>query len=134
MGMNAAAGLGVASCWIHRAKEEFESEEGKAILKKLGIEGDYEGIGNLVLGYAASLLGKRRRGKLTTSTEFKYKQTTIICDIPSSFRAVRHFDGVSPLSSPREPHVCPVVGFPGQSDHVAILTKSPRQGPTWGRH
>ena len=51
--MNAAAGLGVASCWIHRAKEEFESEEGKAILKKLGIEGDYEGIGNLVLGYAA---------------------------------------------------------------------------------
>ena len=27
--------------------------EGKAILKKLGIEGDYEGIGNLILGYAA---------------------------------------------------------------------------------
>ena len=51
--MNAAAGLDVASCWIHRAKEEFESEEGKTILKKLGIEGDYEGIGNLVLGYAA---------------------------------------------------------------------------------
>ena len=51
--MNAAAGLDVASCWIPRAKEEFESEEGKAILKKLGIEGDYEGIGNLVLGYAA---------------------------------------------------------------------------------
>ena len=36
--MKAAAGLGVASCWIHRAKEEFESEAGKAILKKLGIE------------------------------------------------------------------------------------------------
>ena len=51
--MNAAADLGVASCWIHRAKEEFESEEGKAILKELGIEGDYEGIGNLILGYAA---------------------------------------------------------------------------------
>ena len=51
--MNAAADLGVASCWIHRAKEEFESEEGKAILKQLGIEGDYEGIGNLILGYAA---------------------------------------------------------------------------------
>ena len=51
--MNAAADLGVASCWIHRAKEEFESEEGKAILKKLGIEGNYEGIGNLILGYAA---------------------------------------------------------------------------------
>ena len=51
--MNAAADLGVASCWVHRAKEEFESEEGKAILKKLGIEGDYEGIGHLILGYAA---------------------------------------------------------------------------------
>ena len=51
--MNAAADLGVASCWIHRAKEEFESEEGKAILKQLGIEGEYEGIGHLVLGYAA---------------------------------------------------------------------------------
>ena len=51
--MNAAADLGVASCWVHRAKEEFESEEGKAILKQLGIEGDYEGIGNLTLGYAA---------------------------------------------------------------------------------
>ena len=51
--MNAAADLGVASCWVHRAKEEFESKEGKAILKKLGIEGDYEGIGNLILGYAA---------------------------------------------------------------------------------
>lgn len=52
--MNAAADLGVASCWIHRAKEEFESEEGKAILKDLGIEGNYEGIGHLILGYAAS--------------------------------------------------------------------------------
>ena len=51
--MNAAADLGVASCWVHRAKEEFESEEGKAILKQLGIEGNYEGIGNLILGYAA---------------------------------------------------------------------------------
>ena len=52
--MNAAADLGVDSCWIHRAKEEFESEEGKEILKTLGINGDYEGIGHLVLGYAAA--------------------------------------------------------------------------------
>ncbi len=51
--MNAAEALGVASCWIHRAKEEFENEEGKEILKSLGIEGDYEGVGHLVLGYAA---------------------------------------------------------------------------------
>lgn len=52
--MNAAAALGVDSCWIHRAKEEFEMPEGKEILKNLGIEGDYEGIGHLVLGYAAA--------------------------------------------------------------------------------
>ncbi|MBQ6384456.1 MAG: nitroreductase [Clostridia bacterium] len=51
--MNAAHSLGIASCWIHRAKEEFDSEEGKTILKKLGIEGDYEGIGHCILGYAA---------------------------------------------------------------------------------
>ncbi|MBO4836549.1 MAG: nitroreductase [Clostridia bacterium] len=51
--MNAAADLGVANCWIHRAKEEFDSEEGKKILKDLGIEGNYEGIGHLILGYAA---------------------------------------------------------------------------------
>ena len=52
--MTAAEDLGIASCWIHRAKEEFESEEGKQILKDLGIEGDYEGIGHLILGYAAT--------------------------------------------------------------------------------
>ena len=51
--MNAAHSLGIASCWIHRAKEEFDSAEGKAILKSLGIEGDYEGIGHCILGYAA---------------------------------------------------------------------------------
>lgn len=54
--MNAAADLGVDSCWIHRAKEEFESEEGKEILRNLGIEGNYEGIGHLVLGYASAPL------------------------------------------------------------------------------
>lgn len=51
--MNAAHSLGIASCWIHRAKEEFDSAEGKTILKDLGIEGDYEGIGHCILGYAA---------------------------------------------------------------------------------
>ena len=50
--MNAAHALGVSSCWIHRAKETFESEEGKKILAELGIEGDLEGIGNCILGYA----------------------------------------------------------------------------------
>ena len=51
--MLAAHSLGLASIWIHRAKQEFESEEGKQILKDLGIEGDYEGIGHCVIGYAA---------------------------------------------------------------------------------
>lgn len=50
--MLAAHELGIASCWIHRAKEEFESPEGKQILKDLGITGDYEGIGHCILGYA----------------------------------------------------------------------------------
>ena len=51
--MNAAESLGVGSIWIHRAKEEFDSEFGKDLLKKLGIEGNYEGIGHCALGYAA---------------------------------------------------------------------------------
>ncbi|MPN63419.1 hypothetical protein SDC9_211178 [bioreactor metagenome] len=51
--LNAAHAVGLGSCWVHRAKEEFESEEGKALLKQWGIEGDFEGIGHVILGYAA---------------------------------------------------------------------------------
>jgi len=51
--MIAANSLGLGSCWIHRAKETFESEEGKRILTELGITEEYEGIGNCILGYAA---------------------------------------------------------------------------------
>jgi len=51
--LNAAHSEGVASCWIHRAKEVFETPEGKQILTSLGIEGEYEGIGNCILGYPA---------------------------------------------------------------------------------
>ena len=51
--MNAAESLGVGSIWIHRAKEEVDSEFGKDLLKKLGIEGNFEGIGHCALGYAA---------------------------------------------------------------------------------
>lgn len=50
--MLAAHAEGLGSCWIHRAREEFDSDEGKAILHDLGIEGDYEGIGHLIVGYA----------------------------------------------------------------------------------
>ena len=48
----AAHSLGLGACWIHRAKETFEKEEGKAILKSLGITDEYEGIGNCIVGYA----------------------------------------------------------------------------------
>ena len=47
-----ADALGLGSCWIHRAKEEFELPEGKELLKSLGIEDEYEGIGHCIIGYA----------------------------------------------------------------------------------
>lgn len=53
----AADAVGLGACWIHRAKEAFESEEGKAILAELGITGEYEGIGHCILGYLASTPG-----------------------------------------------------------------------------
>lgn len=49
--MNAASALGLGSCWINRAREVFDSSEGKSLLKKWGIEGNYTGIGNCILGY-----------------------------------------------------------------------------------
>lgn len=59
--MNAAEALGISSCWIHRAKEEFESTEGKELLRSLGIEGDYEGIGHCVLGYGEKIPARARK-------------------------------------------------------------------------
>ena len=49
--MLAAHALGLGACWIHRAKETFEQPAWKEFLKKLGIEGEYEGIGNCIIGY-----------------------------------------------------------------------------------
>ena len=49
----AAHSLGLGACWIHRAKEMFETEEGKALLQALGITDEYEGIGHCILGYPA---------------------------------------------------------------------------------
>lgn len=51
--MNAAHAVGVDSCWINRATEVFDSEEGKALLEKWGIKGEYRAIGNCILGYRA---------------------------------------------------------------------------------
>ena len=47
----AAHALGVGSCWIHRCFQMFESEEGKALLREWGVEGDYAGVGCCILGY-----------------------------------------------------------------------------------
>ena len=49
--MQAAHAVGLGSCWINRAKEEFDSEEGKQLLKEWGIDGEYEGVGHCILGY-----------------------------------------------------------------------------------
>ncbi len=64
--MLAAHELGLGSCWIHRAREEFDTPEGREILADLGVEGDYEGIGHCVLGYAAEVPEPkpRREGRL----------------------------------------------------------------------
>lgn len=49
--LNAAHSLGLGGCWIHRAKETFETPEGKELLKKWGIEENYVGIGNCIIGH-----------------------------------------------------------------------------------
>lgn len=54
--LNAAHAVGLGGCWIHRAKQVFDTPEGKALLAEWGVEGDYEGIGNCILGYPAQEL------------------------------------------------------------------------------
>lgn len=49
--MNEAFSIGIDSCWIHRAKEMFDNPKGRSIAKKYGIEDEYVGIGNCILGY-----------------------------------------------------------------------------------
>ena len=50
--MYAAHALGVDSCWIHRAREVFSTPVGKDIMKKWGLNENYVGIGNCILGYS----------------------------------------------------------------------------------
>ena len=61
--MNAAHALGVDSCWIHRAREVFESEEGCKMKKEWGIPDSYVGIGHCILGYAAGEYPKAKPRK-----------------------------------------------------------------------
>ena len=63
--MNAAHAIGLGSCWINRARETFQLPEGRELLKKWGVEGDWTGVGNCILGYAdgdAPAPAKRRDG------------------------------------------------------------------------
>jgi nitroreductase len=53
---NAAHAIGVGSCWIHRAKEVFESPDGKTLLEKWGLSANHQGVGFCILGYAAAPL------------------------------------------------------------------------------
>lgn len=65
--MMAAHSLGLGSCWIHRAPAVFEDEEAKALLKKLGMEGEYVGIGHCALGYAVEAderIPSRKEGRV----------------------------------------------------------------------
>ena len=51
--MLAARAEGLGSCWVHRAKEQVEGEEGRVLYRELGIPEGYVGIGNCILGYPA---------------------------------------------------------------------------------
>lgn len=65
--MLAAHEAGLGSCWIHRAREVFDTDEGKEILRSLGVNGDYEGIGNCIIGYPDCPLpdaAPRREGRV----------------------------------------------------------------------
>lgn len=58
--MLCAHALGLASCWINRAREMFDQPEWQAWLREIGLEGDFEGIGFLALGYAAGAPSPRK--------------------------------------------------------------------------
>ena len=61
--MLAAHALGLGSIWIHRAKQEFETEEWQAWLKSLGVEGEWEGIGHCAVGYMDGEMPKAAKRK-----------------------------------------------------------------------
>ena len=86
--MLAAHDLGIGSCWIHRAKEEFETEWGKELLKSLGISGEYVGIGHCALGYAdgeTPKAAKRKVNRVFSKGQNKYqihqqkKSSSVLC-------------------------------------------------------
>ena len=71
----AASSIGLGSCWINRAKESFQSEEGKALMRKWGLGDKYEGIGICILGYVKGRNscpeGKKKKTISSWPDEFK---------------------------------------------------------------
>jgi nitroreductase len=61
--LNAAYAVGLGSCWIHRAREVFASEEGKALKAEWGVPESYVGIGHCVLGYRSGEYPKAKARK-----------------------------------------------------------------------
>jgi nitroreductase len=62
--LNAAAALGIGSCYIYRAREVFATPEGQELLTKWGLSKNYVGVGHVILGYAAEepLAAPRKAG------------------------------------------------------------------------
>lgn len=52
--MLAAHSIGLGSCWINREREMFCTDEGKEIMKRLGLPEGLVGIGALSLGYPSA--------------------------------------------------------------------------------
>ncbi len=84
--MNAAHAVGLGSCWIHRAKEEFETEKGKELLKEWGVPEHVEGIGHLILGYPAE-------EELPTASPRKEEQVVFVMEkkhqVPALFQLLQ---------------------------------------------
>ena len=51
--MLAAHALGLGSVWVHREREIFDSEAGKALLRAWGLPETLRGVGSIALGYAS---------------------------------------------------------------------------------
>lgn len=61
--MIAAASLGLGSVWVHREREIFDSEEGKALLREWNLPETLRGVGSIALGYPAGMTGEAAKRK-----------------------------------------------------------------------
>lgn len=59
--MNAAEALGLGSCWVHRARQMFETPDGKDLMRQWGLPETMKGIGNCILGYPDHLPAAKPR-------------------------------------------------------------------------